>query len=80
MARNLSDTYATRAVVATKSDTVNELYPGFVYVGTSGDVKCTTLDGDDVLFKAIAAGVVHPILVKRVWSTGTDAVDILLVR
>jgi len=80
MARNLSDTYATRAIVPTQSDSANELYPGFIYVGTSGDVKVTTLDGDDVLFKAIAAGVVHPILVKRVWSTGTTAVNLLLVR
>ena len=80
MARNLSDTYATRAVAATKSDSINELYPGFLYVGGTGDVKVTTLDGDSVLFTALAAGVVHPILVKRVWSTGTDATGLLLVR
>ena len=55
MARNLTDTYGTRAVIPTKSDTIDELYPGFIYVGTSGDIKVTTLDGDEVLFKAIAA-------------------------
>tara|TARA_R110000822_G_scaffold8032_2_gene32099 strand:+ start:9172 stop:9414 length:243 start_codon:yes stop_codon:yes gene_type:complete len=80
MARNLTDTYATRAAAPTQSDTVNEETPGFLYVGGAGNIKVTTLDGDDVVFNALAVGIVHLILVKRVWSTGTTASNILLVR
>lgn len=47
-----------------------------IYVGTSGDVKVTMADGTTVTFGALAAGVVHPLAVKRVWSTGTDATGI----
>lgn len=79
MARNLTDTYATRGVAPSQSDTVNETSPGFLYIGGAGNVKVTTLDGDDITFTALAVGVVHPILVKRVWSTGTTATNMLLV-
>jgi len=44
-----------------------------IYVGTSGDLKVTMADNTTVTFGSIAAGVVHPIAVKRVWSTGTSA-------
>ncbi|MGD8753654.1 MAG: hypothetical protein PVG14_19655 [Anaerolineales bacterium] len=41
-------------------------------VDVAGDVKCTYQNGQvDTLY--LAAGVWHPMLVKRVWSTGTTA-------
>lgn len=48
-----------------------------LYVGVSGDVKVTTAAGDTVTFVGLAAGVMHPIRVTRVWSTGTTATDII---
>lgn len=80
MARSLTDTYATQAdAVVLSSDSVVE---GFLYVGVSGDVKVDMVSGDTVTYKALAAGVVHPIYVKKVYSTtnGTSATDILIVR
>lgn len=47
-----------------------------LYVGVSGDVKADMEDGTTVTFTAMAAGVVHPLRVKRVYSTGTTATNI----
>jgi len=48
-----------------------------IYVGASGDLKVDTAGGDTVTFVDIAAGVIHPIRVQRVYSTGTTATDII---
>lgn len=50
-----------------------------LYVGVTGNVKVTTVDGDTVLFKSLAAGIVHPIACKRVWDATTTATDMLAV-
>lgn len=51
-----------------------------LYVGVSGDVKLTLVGGTTVTLKALAAGVVHPLRVKRVHDTDTTATDIVGVR
>lgn len=48
-----------------------------LYVGTAGNVKTTLKSGDVVTFKNLAAGIVHPIRVSRVWATGTTAADVV---
>jgi hypothetical protein len=50
-----------------------------LYVGTTGNVKVTMSSGDVVTFNSMAAGIIHPIRVKRVWSTGTTAGNIVAV-
>lgn len=47
-----------------------------IYVGTSGSVKIDTLNGNTVTLPNLAAGVWHPIAVKRIHATGTTATDI----
>lgn len=44
-----------------------------LYLGTSGDVAVTMANGDEVTFLNMAAGVVHPLRVKIVKDTGTEA-------
>jgi hypothetical protein len=51
------------------------IYPKALYVGTAGDVKVDMRDGTTVTFTG-AIGVL-PIRVKRVYSTGTTATNIL---
>lgn len=51
-----------------------------VYVGTSGDLKVNMLDGTALTFVGIAAGMIHPLTVTRVYSTGTTASDIIALR
>jgi hypothetical protein len=48
-----------------------------IYVGTSGNLKITTVGGDTVTLNSLAAGVVHAIRVKRVHSTDTTAANII---
>lgn len=48
-------------------------------VATSGTVRATSLDGT-VSSIFIAAGVLFPIRVKRVWATGTSATEIRGLR
>ena len=48
-----------------------------LYVGATGDVKVTTLNGNAVTMVGLAAGVWHPIRVSRVWATGTTATGIV---
>ena len=46
-----------------------------LYVGTTGDVKVTTVSGNAVTFVGVPAGYLLPVSVRRVWSTGTTASD-----
>jgi hypothetical protein len=75
---------AGRAAAVTPSDTVN--IPAVtggtnngcvLYVGGDGDLKVTTIGGDDVTFVGVLAGTFLPVQVLRVWSTGTTATDIV---
>lgn len=48
-------------------------------IAGAGAVRVTTAAGDTVTIPsgALAAGVVHPLRVSRVWSTGTTATGIV---
>lgn len=62
------------AVGVTKSDSTT-FSPPFreIYVGGTGDVTITTLDGTTVLFSAVPAGTRIPIRGDQIKSTGTTA-------
>lgn len=72
-----------RGVAVTKSDTVPISMPSGenrtkgIYVGVTGDVSVKMADGSTVVFKALAAGVVHYISITQVMSTSTTATDIV---
>lgn len=77
------DPSSSGAMVVTKSDTVNIAFPSGInrskgiYVGVTGDLNILLASGVTVLFKAVAAGIVHPISAKRIMSTSTTATDIV---
>jgi hypothetical protein len=48
-----------------------------LWVGGSGNIKITTLDGSVVTLVGAIAGSLIPIAVKRVWSTDTTATSIV---
>lgn len=49
-----------------------------LYIGGEGDVEVIMQDGQTVVFKALAAGVVHPLRVTRVkGAPNTTATDII---
>ena len=47
-----------------------------LYVGGTGALKVTTAGGSILTFAAVSVGF-FPVQVVRVWSTGTDATDII---
>lgn len=65
-----------RAALVTPSDSTDLTTPAYIRVGTSGNIKITTLGGDTLLLTNIQAGEVLPAKVKRVWSTTTTATNI----
>jgi len=69
---------AVHAFSVTPNDSVDLTYvTRGLYVGASGDVKVTVHGGEAVTFVDLAAGVIHPLRVTRVWSTGTAATGIV---
>jgi hypothetical protein len=70
------------AGAVSKSDTVNLPYPSVIYVGgagSTGTVKVTTAQGDDVTFVGLPAGSVIPVQVIRVWNSVTDATSLVAI-
>ena len=66
------------AFSVTPSDTVDlAKYTRGIYVGGGGDLRIELINGDIVTFVELVAGVIHPIRVKKVFSTSTTATDIL---
>ena len=50
-----------------------------LYVGTGGDIRLTTEDGDTVTLKNVPNGVL-PVACQKVWETGTTALDIVALH
>ena len=47
-----------------------------LYIGSAGDLKVDTIAGSTVTFKAVPVGF-FPVQVKKIYSTGTAAADII---
>jgi hypothetical protein len=70
------------AAAVTPSDASDLPTPSVIYVGnygTTGAVKVTTAQGTDVTFLGVPAGFVIPVQVRRVWSTGTTATNLIRI-
>jgi hypothetical protein len=67
------------AEAITPSDTLNLPTPSIVYVGSSGNVRVTTPQGDTVTFANVATGTIIPVQVLRVLSTGTTATSLVRI-
>jgi len=69
---------AASAVTANDSETI-PVTRG-IYVGGAGNLRVRMADGADLLFSNLAAGVVHPLAVTRVYATNTTASGIIALR
>jgi hypothetical protein len=79
MTRLLTDCMpASDAFAITPSDSVDlSANTRGVYVGVSGNLKVDMENGQTVTFVGLVAGVIHPLCVKRVYSTLTTATNIV---
>lgn len=70
---------ATSAVAVVTNDSTDlAKVSRALYVGSTGDVKVTMMNGQVVTFASVAVGWM-PIRVSRVWATGTAASSIVAV-
>jgi hypothetical protein len=66
-------------VSAADYEATGEHINGFtIYVGTGGDVKGDTINGDTVTYKNIPSGHEKATLFKKIYSVGTTAADIVV--
>ena len=65
------------AVDVSSSDVTLAIPGAVLFIGTGGDVKVTTISGDDVTFKNLPNGSVLAVQVKKVFKTGTSASNIV---
>lgn len=77
MIEKTPDSCAQGVVSITPADSDLSSSVRALYVGTGGNVRVTTVNGDDVVFYNAASGTILPVSVKRVWSSTTTASNIL---
>lgn len=66
-----------RLVAVTPSDSTALGLTSAVYVGATGDLAVVDAVGTSTTLVGLAAGMWHPIRVKKVLSTGTTATGVL---
>jgi DNA-binding beta-propeller fold protein YncE len=68
---------ANNAVEVTPDDNTDlAIATRSIYVGNSGNLKVTMVDGNTVTFVNVPVGW-HPIGARRIWQTGTTAATIV---
>lgn len=69
---------ARRSKAVTPSDTVDlPFITRGIRVGTTaGDVRVTTVDGDDDVIPNVQIGETVPVMATRIWATNTTATGI----
>jgi co-chaperonin GroES (HSP10) len=70
---------AQKAVDVIPSDATVLAVTKGLYMGATGDVAVTMVDGSQVIFKNLSGGIVHPLSVTKVKATGTTATNIIAV-
>jgi hypothetical protein len=81
----LNYTQSGRAADVIKSDinlipSVSGGSPGegcILYIGGTGNVRVLTIGGDDVVFHSVPVGTTLQVKVRKVFSTGTTATNIM---
>jgi len=66
------------ASAITPSDSADLAQAGVVFVGTGGAIKVTTLKGTEITFGNVPDGYELKCEVKKVFSTGTTATNLVL--
>ena len=64
------------AITPSDSADLSQIARG-IMVGVSGNLKVDMENGDTVTWPSLAAGLVHPLYVRRVYATGTTASSII---
>ncbi len=71
------DSCAVNCIAITPADTDLVQPVRAIYVGGSGNLKISDTGGGAVTFSNVPAGVILPVMARRIWSTGTTASNIV---
>lgn len=52
----------------------------YLYVGSSGDVRIIDLSGNDVTLQDLMPGKFHRVYVRKIFATGTTALNVQVAR
>jgi hypothetical protein len=68
-----------QAFAVTQSDTVADPSGPFagLFTAAGGTIKITTINGQTVTLNSVAAGIILPIAIQRVWSTTTNVSNLI---
>lgn len=67
------------AAAVTPSDTVNFETASVVFAGSGGTIRVLTAQGTDVTFTNVQAGAILPVQALRVFSSTTNATNMVRV-
>lgn len=48
-----------------------------LYVGAAGNVRVELVDGSEATFRSMQPGMMYPLRIRKVFSTGTSADDLI---
>lgn len=72
------DTVSARRAVGVSPSNATIIQPTrALYVGDTGNVAVTMVDGGEATFASVPPGSILPVQVTKIWSTGTTASNIL---
>jgi hypothetical protein len=71
------DSCAVNCIAITPSDSDLVAPVRALYIGGSGNVRINDTGGGSVIFYNVPAGVILPVMARRVWSTNTTASNIV---
>lgn len=71
------DSCAVNCIAITPADSDLVAPVRAIYVGGGGNVRISDTGGGAVTFSNVPAGVILPVMAKRIWSTGTTATNIV---
>jgi hypothetical protein len=71
------DSVASQSIEITRADSDLAAPVRALYIGGAGSVKITDPQGNETTFQNVPAGVILPVMAKRVWLTGTSATNIV---
>jgi hypothetical protein len=76
--KNASDPANGAAAITPSNTTDLTVYARGIYVGVGGNITVDMTDsGTNITFLAVPQGTILPIQVKRVYSTGTTATNLV---
>jgi len=71
------DSCAVNCIAITPADTDLTAPVRAIYIGGSGNLKISDTGGGAVTFSNVPAGVILPVMARRIWSTGTTCSNII---